>query len=239
MKSLRQIFIRAEGRFWEARRSNLHPSIFQHDYLALVSLLRDIEGGIALVRRKSKKKQFDIIDIGCGEKPYKELFDPIANKYIGVDVVPYADIIAHAEKIPVPDHSFDLALHFQVFEHLEDPQRSVQEMKRVLRKDGYVIASTHGIWNYHPFPHDYYRWTDEGLKKLFYDFSFVSITPNLTSYATIIQLINIELYSFACRHLILKLPCYLFIALLNILGRLLMPYGQNHFSINYLIVAKI
>ena len=36
---------------------------------------------------------------------------------------------------------------------------------RYLRKDGWLLLSTHGAWLYHPHPHDYRRWTAEGLRR--------------------------------------------------------------------------
>jgi hypothetical protein len=43
-----------------------------------------------------------------------------------------------------------------------------------------VLASTHGVQVYHPSPVDYWRWTHEGLRRLFEqnaDWSELSIEP--------------------------------------------------------------
>jgi hypothetical protein len=34
----------------------------------------------------------------------------------------------------------------------------------MLRTGGILVLTTHGIWEYHPCPHDYHRWTAEGLR---------------------------------------------------------------------------
>ena len=236
---MRQKLINLETKFWEGRRSNTNPSIFQHDYLFHLTLYKDIKRGFTEVRKKSKRDKLKIIDIGCGDRPYLKLLKRWVKMYVGVDISDEADVVAPAEHLPFPDASFDLALCFQVLEHAENPQKAVQEMKRIVKKGGFVLASTHGVWNHHPFPHDYYRWTHEGLKKLFEDFSEVKVKPNLNSYSSVIQIINIELYILACNNILIKLPLYGFIAVLNLIGRAAIPYGQKHLSVNYLVLARV
>jgi hypothetical protein len=35
-----------------------------------------------------------------------------------------------------------------------------------------LILSTHGSWRFHADPHDYWRWTNEGLQKIIREASF-------------------------------------------------------------------
>lgn len=234
-KILRQL----EHRFWESHRSSVAPGIFQHDYLHNLALYRCIKENFSVVRKNSKKKKYAILDVGCGHKPYYSLFKPFCTKYIGVDIDPeLADIVARGEKIPFDNASFDLVVSFQTLEHCQQPQKVISEIYRVLKSGGAVILSTHGAWMHHPSPHDYYRWTSEGLAEIFKNFSNVSIKPNLKAPASLLQLINVELYSTACRHTFVKLPIYLIIILFNIIGKLIMPYGQDHFTINYIVLAQ-
>lgn len=235
MRVLRSI----EEKFWNNRRSNTNPSIFQHDFLFHKGLYHDIKKTVSKIRRENKKKEVKIVDVGCGEKPYKNLFSPFAKHYVGVDIEGTdVDVIASAENLPFNENSFDIALSFQVLEHLENPEKSIREIRRVLKKGGVVFASTHGIWNYHPNPSDYYRWTQDGLANLFKEFSDVSITPNLLSIATVLQIMSIELYTNACRNIFLKLPFYGFIVLINIIGNPLLKVGTKDIVINYLVTAK-
>ena len=236
---MRQKLINLEAKFWEGRRSNTNPSIFQHDYLMHLTLYQDLKHGFSEVREKSKRDKLKIVDIGCGDRPYLKLAQNWAKVYIGVDLNQEADVVALAENLPFPDASFDLALCFQVLEHTDNPQKAVQEMKRIVKKGGFVLASTHGVWNHHPFPHDYHRWTHEGLEKLFEAFSEVKVKPNLNSYSSVIQIINIELYILACSNILIKLPLYGLITLLNLIGRAATPNGQKHLSVNYLVLARV
>lgn len=240
-KEIRNYLQSVETTFWKHWKSNLKPSIFQHDYLLFSTLSSQIARGFLQVRRKIKKKRLSIVDIGCGQKPYLPIFVAYAKNYIGVDIDPQvADVVAYGEKLPFENNSFDLAVSFQTLEHSVDPEKMVEEMHRVLTPGGFVLASTHGAWIYHPNPHDYYRWTEEGLAKLFAVFSKVSIKPNLGTAASIIQLVNLGLYGLACRHIIWKLPLYTAITALNIFGRLGVdrPVKISHFTLNYLVVAR-
>lgn len=110
-----------------------------------------------------------VLDVGCGVKPYFPYFAPYASAYIGVDVVdnPAADLRGSVEQLPVDDASFDVVLCTQVLEHCDDPARAVAELRRVTAPGGRVLASTHGVQVYHPSPGDYWRWTHEGLNRLF------------------------------------------------------------------------
>ncbi len=228
-----------EATFWQNRRNSITPSIFQHDYLHHIALYQKIITSLNLVRKRSRKTKFDIIDVGCGNKPYASLFAAFTKKYVGVDVDPQvADVVARGEKLPIKKNSFDLVLCFQTLEHCESPQKVIAEMYRVLRPGGCVILSTHGAWMYHPCPHDYFRWTNEGLEKLFEDFAFIKVEAMLPWAPSIIQLINIEFYSIACRYLIWKLPLYGMITILNILGKLLINTGQTHFTVNYVVTTQ-
>ncbi len=110
-----------------------------------------------------------ILDVGCGVKPYYPFFAHVASEYVGVDVVenPAAELLGPVEALPVEDASFDVVLCTQVLEHSDDPAQAVRELRRVTRAGGRVLASTHGVQVYHPSPVDYWRWTHEGLRRLF------------------------------------------------------------------------
>jgi len=113
-------------------------------------------------------RKLEIVDVGCGARPYESLLKPITARYVGVDWTerPNVDVVAPAEDLPFEDETFDLLLSTQVLEHVDDPARVVAEAGRVLRPGGIALVSTHGIVNYHPSPNDYWRWTHSGLARL-------------------------------------------------------------------------
>ena len=112
---------------------------------------------------------YRVLDVGCGPKPYYPFFAERASQYVGVDVVAHeaADLVGPVESLPVGDGEFDLVLCTQVLEHCDDPVQAVRELRRVTAPRGRVLASTHGVQWYHPSPVDYWRWTHEGLRRLF------------------------------------------------------------------------
>ncbi len=143
----------------EYNQKRIHPPIWQHDYLVLTRLYKILQK----IRDKYFLKKAILLDYGSGTAPYKELLRNHIEKYIGIDISANdgADIvIAENEPIPLPINSIDIVLSTQVLEHVKDVPFYLKEAYRVLKKDGIIIIS---IWPYHPYPHDYNRWTRPGL----------------------------------------------------------------------------
>ena len=136
-----------------------------------------------LERQARSGASYRVLDVGCGPKPYYPFFAERASEYVGVDVVenPVAELRGSVESLPVEDGSFDLVLCTQVLEHCDDPAQAVRELRRVTAPGGRVLASTHGVQWYHPSPVDYWRWTHEGLRRLFAtnaDWSELEVEPS-------------------------------------------------------------
>ncbi len=110
-----------------------------------------------------------LIDYGCGDKPYLPLLNAYVASYVGADLQdnPQADVIIDTSgTVDLPDASADVVLSTQVLEHVSSPDLYLRECYRLLSAEGLLIISTHGHWPYHPHPTDYWRWTNEGLKKI-------------------------------------------------------------------------
>jgi SAM-dependent methyltransferase len=129
--------------------------------------------------------RYRVLDVGSGIKPYYPFFELHADAFVGVDIAPGADLHGTVESLPVDDASFDVVLCTQVLEHCDDPAAAVRELRRVTRPGGRVLASTHGIFPYHPAPVDLWRWTHTGLDRLFRDNAdWSSVTVHLGSGTT-------------------------------------------------------
>lgn len=142
------------------RRRRLQPRLWDTDWLVLRAMKRTI---CALAGRVSRPGAV-AIDFGCGARPYENLFTTHGVHYVGADFGDQADIpIDAAGHLAQADRSADLVLSFQVLEHVRDLDTYLSEAHRVLRDDGLMMLSTHGLWLYHPHPEDHRRWTREGL----------------------------------------------------------------------------
>ena len=140
-------------------------------------------------------ERYRVLDVGCGPKPYYPFFAERASEYVGVDVVdnPVAELRGPVEALPVEDGSFDVVLCTQVLEHCDDPAQAVRELRRVTAPGGRVLASTHGVQWYHPSPVDYWRWTHEGLRRLFStnaDWGSVEVEPSGGTAACLAMLVG-------------------------------------------------
>ena len=142
----------------------LHPRPWDHDYLLMKWLAAALHRSIA--SSLAGRTDLTVVDYGCGPMPYCALFDGAAGRYLGADLPdnPVADLhLDEHGNLPLPDGSVDVVLSSQVLEHVLDVDAYLRECRRVLRKDGVLILSTHGSWIYHPHPTDVRRWTRWGL----------------------------------------------------------------------------
>lgn len=74
------------------------------------------------------------------------------------------DLVCDIHSIPLPDGLFDCVFSTGTLEHVEDPHKAIAEMHRLLKNKGIVHIEVPFIQGYHADPHDYWRWTLEGLR---------------------------------------------------------------------------
>lgn len=126
-----------------------------------------------------------VADIGSGiprKKLTGQMLD-VANSglYVAVDRMAEcrSHIISDACQLPFSDMSVDVVICRALLEHLPDPWLAVSEIYRILKLNGqcYVVAPF--ITGYHGNKHynDFYRFTREGIKRLFSIFPQIEITP--------------------------------------------------------------
>jgi len=126
-----------------------------------------------------------ILDVGCGDSPYRHLLVSKQAQYVGIDIVnaknfDYSgDTIIHfnGEDIPFPDESFDALLCTEVLEHVANFSRLVSEMHRVLKHGGRGVITVPWSARYHYIPYDFFRYTPSSLKSIFGSFKGVEIKP--------------------------------------------------------------
>jgi SAM-dependent methyltransferase len=118
-----------------------------------------------------------VLDVGSKKAPYRAKVP--ATEYLTLDLRPDvgADIVGDLHDVPRESESIDTAIATEVLEHCYEPARAVNELHRVLRPGGLCLLTTRFIHPFHPDPHDYFRFTHEGLEHLFRGFSTTTVRP--------------------------------------------------------------
>lgn len=153
--------------------SIIKPPVWDPYYYVGVLTRKAYERTIPPLLEKGVK--YNVLDYGCGVRPYEYLFENSINKYVGVDVGdnPKADIkIEPGDRLGAADGEFDIVLSSQVLEHVVDVEQYMNECYRILKPGGLLLLSTHGTWQFHASPYDYNRWTIMGLRHLLESYRF-------------------------------------------------------------------
>lgn len=163
-------------------------------YLVYKPLFRDL---IEMVDKYAKGR---VLDIGCGNKPYEEMFHGKVSEYVGCDIVQSSlkkvDILCEATNIPLPSESFDTVFSTQTIEHVADHQQMINEAFRLLNRGGHIIISGPMYWHLHEEPYDYFRFTKYGFKHVLEKsgFEVVELCSNGGKWALCGQVIIHTLY---------------------------------------------
>ena len=91
------------------------------------------------------------------------------------DDAPYVDLNYDVHDLKFPDGSFDIAVCNAVLEHVDDPQRAIAELRRVLAPSGVIWVEVPFIQAYHPSPLDHWRVTPSGLRLWMREFEELAV----------------------------------------------------------------
>ncbi len=85
----------------------------------------------------------------------------------GVDVV--LDLAQPFDEIDrvLEGRRFNTIFSLSVMEHCENPFLMAENMTQLLEPGGKIVLSVPFAWKFHGYPSDYWRFTREGVKKLF------------------------------------------------------------------------
>ena len=141
-----------------------------------------------------------ILDVGAKNYSQRNLLDN--SYYVTCDISSSQniDVVSDIQNLSFYDNSFDLILCIEVLEHVEKPAIAINELHRVLKESGIVLLSTRFIFPLHPDPKDYYRFTPDSLKELFYKFKNIEIKPAGGLFVSLLMLILHSLPEFAQKH---------------------------------------
>jgi 2-polyprenyl-3-methyl-5-hydroxy-6-metoxy-1,4-benzoquinol methylase len=215
------------------------------DYIHLYFLMKDIKD--ALDKYANKR----LLDLGCGNKPYKEWYAPLTESSVGCDAVQSSesvvDDICLASELPYENGSFETVFSTQVLEHVFEQQQMINEAARVLKPGGHLILSVPFTWELHEEPYDFFRVTKHGLKEMFEKsgFEIDYIKANGGKWAAMFQMMINTVYStFKYKTLKAKILKIIFLELKLtwLINKFAIWIDKRHFddvwTLNYLVVAK-
>lgn len=115
-----------------------------------------------------------LLDLGCGNKPYSVVYNEVCDSSIGCDV-PFSlhqnanvEVLCFAEDLDkhFESESFDCVICTEVLEHTKNDYKVIENVNKILKKDGYLLISAPFTYVLHEAPHDYRRYTVYGLKNI-------------------------------------------------------------------------
>ena len=189
-----------------------------------------------------------VLEIGNGRASRRGDFRPPVDKaeewvYLDLRAEPQPHLQADAEHLPVRDSVFDTVVCLEVLEYVTRPEAALTELRRVLHGDGKLILAT-------PFlhrsdtTHDYWRFTEHGLRYLLQETGFDVIWFKAQGSALGVA-VNILKYAIYAQPGGQRRRWLGFVArpLLSLLWRLDGPTGRSRpvlatFSTGYLAVAR-
>ncbi|MCS6766613.1 MAG: methyltransferase domain-containing protein [Candidatus Protistobacter heckmanni] len=195
----------------------------------------------------------NVLDFGCGSKPYESLFVN-ANSYVGVDIEvsghnhkdSKVDYFYDGKKLPFNDASFDAIVCFEVFEHVFNIEEVLTEIHRVLKPNGQLLISIPFAWDEHEIPYDFARYTSFGITHILNknNFEVVKLTKTTTYILTVFQMLIAYLCQYALPkgRLFGRISQLIFIFPLNVLALLLntlLPKRYEYFCNNVVLAAKV
>jgi SAM-dependent methyltransferase len=138
-----------------------NENLFHEQFLSSFRHHRTLTAGL------KKLEGLSVLDVGCGEQPYRALLGPSCS-YVGIDVeMRHPQTLAIEPGRPWPvEGPFDVVLCTQVIEHVVDIRDFCQEIDRVLAPGGKLLLSVPFLYPIHDI-HDYRRLTPAGIAQLF------------------------------------------------------------------------
>ncbi len=96
-------------------------------------------------------------------------------KFIGTDLRPGpgVDQIEDLRSLTFADGEVGTALCLDTLEHCEDPLAACRELHRVLRDGGVCVIASVMLFPIHDYPHDFWRFTPDGFRRLLVPFDDV------------------------------------------------------------------
>jgi len=146
-----------------------------------------------------------VLDVGCGNRPYEQLFD--ASEYVGLELdtpenrlTKTADVYYSGTVFPFEPNSFDSVVCNQVFEHIFEPEAFLREIGRVLKNQGRLLLTVPFVWDEHEQPRDFGRYSSFGLTALLTrnGFEVLELRKTMDDIRVVFQMLNAYIFKKTC-----------------------------------------
>lgn len=238
--------------FVEKLRNRMRRELFQPSllgfFLSSDYIIR--RGLFCAIRNLAPTISGEVLDFGCGSKPYRDLFSK-ATDYLGVDLQDTGhdhkdsqiDVFYDGRVLPFADCTFDAVVSFEVFEHVFDLPPVLREINRVTRGGGFLMISIPFAWPEHEIPYDFARYTSFGIGYMLKEggYDIVEIRKTTSHVLAAAQIVIAYLRPKPQRHILLRyvqqigivFPC----TLIAHLADALLPKNYEYFC-NTVVLAK-
>jgi SAM-dependent methyltransferase len=167
-----------------------------------------------------------VLNVGAGGPLAQRVARIRAGQVVSVDLDPARrpDVTADVCDLRCfEDATFDAAFVLEVLEHVVSPDLAISELRRVLAPRGVLVLSTPFLFEIHEGPHDYYRFTEHGLRHLLRGFDDCTIVRrNGYLKATLVPLLRLTRSRYVADNLVglaLLAVCSLAAPLIGLLDR--------------------
>ncbi|MDO8954791.1 MAG: class I SAM-dependent methyltransferase [Gammaproteobacteria bacterium] len=153
------------------------------------------------VTRQLPRLSGKLLDVGCGQKPYKPYCKVEA--YIGLEIdsitartFSKADFFYDGTLFPFDNNSFDSIISSEVLEHVLEADQFLTELNRVLNIGGLLLITVPFIFCEHEQPHDYRRYTSFGIRAVIekHGFEIIDQRKTVKNAGYLMQLLNAYLF---------------------------------------------
>jgi SAM-dependent methyltransferase len=206
----------------------------------------------ANIKVLSNKIHGSVLDVGCGTKPYRSLFN--VNVYHGLEYSDSAsglhhksqDFIYDGHRFPFANNTYDCIISNEVLEHVFNPEEFLSEINRCLKNNGKLLLTVPFIWDEHEQPGDFTRYTSFGIKYLLekYGFKVLEFHKATNDITIVFQLINDYIYKILIgknrriNRIIINILCSFF-NILGIIFSFILPKNDDLYLDNVILAQKI
>ena len=123
-----------------------------------------------------------VLDVGCGEQPFRSLVEANRRAYVGMDIAQNSSgtvsLVGDLEHVEAPARTYPIVLCTEVLEHVVDIDASFRGLRRLTLTGGLVLITVPFLFPEHMDPDDFRRLTGHGVAQLARDHGFSVVSSD-------------------------------------------------------------